>query len=62
MMLADIEKYGLYTYEEFSALYSIPKSIFEAFNAQYLKVSLGKGLITEEKLNELIERYSEFFE
>ena len=60
-MQADIETYGLFTYEEFYALYPVPETIFEAFNGQYLKISIGKGLLSYETLGALIERYSEFF-
>lgn len=60
--LADIATYGLFTYEEFSEIYPIPETIFEAFGGEYLKVSIGKGLIDYETLGQLIERYSEFFE
>lgn len=60
--LADIERYGLFTYEEFAEIYAIPEEIYEAFNGQYLKVSIGKGLIDYERLGELIESYAEFFE
>lgn len=58
---ADIQTYGLFTYEEFSEIIPIPEVIFEAFNGQYLKVSIGKGLITLEGLFALIERYADFF-
>ncbi len=58
---ADIEEYGLFTYEEFNELIPVPEVIFDAFNGQYLKVSIGKGLTTIEELGQLIERYSEFF-
>lgn len=60
--VADIEEYGLFTYEEFYEMYPISEEIFEAFNGSYLKVSIGKGLIDYETLGELIERYSAFFE
>lgn len=60
-MAADIAQYGLYTYEEFNALYNVPEVMFDACGGQYLKVALGKGLITEEGLQNLIERYSVFF-
>ena len=60
-MAADIEEYGLFTYEEFYETYPIPEEIFEAFNGEYLKVAVGKGLITYERIGELIERYCEFF-
>lgn len=59
--LEDVEEYGLFTYEEFNALCSIPEAVFNAFGGQYLKVSLGKGLITWEELENLIARYSEFW-
>ncbi len=60
-MAADIEEYGLFTYEEFYEIYPISEEVFEAFNGEYLKVAIGKGLITYERIAELIERYSEFF-
>ncbi len=59
-MQAEIETYGLFTYEEFAEIYPITKEIFEAFNGKYLKISIGKGLITIEKLGELINHYAEF--
>jgi hypothetical protein len=58
---ADIATYGLFTYEEFAEIIPIPEIIFEAFNGQYLKVSIGKGLITMDGLIALIERYADFF-
>ena len=59
---ADIEKYGLFTYEEFAEMYTVSENIFNAFNGQYLKVSLGKGLITAEQIEYLINRYSQYFD
>ncbi|MDE7084305.1 MAG: S8 family serine peptidase, partial [Clostridia bacterium] len=61
-MAADIEKYGLFTYEEFAEMYTVSENIFNAFNGQYLKVSLGKGLITAEQIEYLINRYSQYFD
>lgn len=60
-MVADIEQYGLYTYEELSALVPVTEEMFEAVNAQYLKVAVGKGMITVEQIGELIERYGNMF-
>ncbi len=60
LMQYDIETYGLYTYEEFAEIYPITKEIFEAFGGQYLKISMGKGLITLEEIGELISHYAEF--
>ena len=45
-MAEDIEKYGLYTYEDWSDL--IPYEVFEGFNFKYFKVAIGKGLATYE--------------
>ena len=59
--LADIAQYGLFTYDEFAALYPVPEEIFDAFGGQYLKVAMGKGILTEEMISALIVRYSEFF-
>lgn len=56
-----MRKYGLFTYEEFVQIYSVPQTIFEAFGGEYLKVAIGKGLIGYNTLGKLIERYSEFF-
>ena len=61
-MAADIEKYGLYAYEELSGLVPVTEEMFEAVNAQYLKVAVGKGMITIEQIGELIERYADLFE
>ena len=49
---ADIETYGLFTYEEFSD--KIPYEIFKTFNVEYLKVSIAKGYITLEEMETLI--------
>ena len=59
--LADVAEYGLYTYDEFNEIYPIPESAFEALSGQYLKVAIGKGLITPERIAYLAERYAEFF-
>ena len=56
--LQDIEQYGLFTYEEFAEIYDVPLEVFNAFNGQYLKVAIGKGLITEERLLNLIDHYA----
>lgn len=60
-MAEDIAEYGLFTYEEFNEIISVPEIIFNAFNGQYLKVSVGKGLITLDQIRVLIERYSAYF-
>ena len=61
-MQADIEQYGLFTYEEFYEIIPVPIEMFEAVNGQYLKVAISKGLINWETLERLIERYVIYFE
>jgi subtilisin family serine protease len=58
----DIQTYGLYTYEEFNAIIPVPEFVFNAFGGQYLKVSIGKGLITLPEIAALLERYADFFD
>lgn len=60
-MQADIEEYGLFTYEEFSELVPVSEAVFDAFNGHYLKVAIGKGLIDISTLKSLANRYSKFF-
>lgn len=52
-MQADIEKYGLYTYEDFADY--IPEELFYALPFQYVKISVAKGLMTWEEIIHLIE-------
>ena len=61
-MAQDIATYGLYTYEEFNNIIPIPQLVFDAFNGQYLKVAIGKGITTLQEIQALLNRYSEFFE
>ncbi len=56
-MASDIEKYGLYTYEDWADL--IPYSLFEGFNFQYFKVAIGKGLANHETYMDYIELFYE---
>lgn len=56
---SDIEKYGILKYEEVSNFMS--EEVFQAFNGKYLKISIGKGLITWDEILCLLDRYSEFF-
>lgn len=56
---ADLEKYGLLTYEEVAHI--MPEAVFDAFNGQYLKISIGKGLITWDEILSLLDRYAKYF-
>ena len=58
-MQEDIERYGLFTLEEFKDL--LPEDLFYAFNAAWMKVSIGKGLITWEHIQYLAEHLAELF-
>lgn len=60
-MNQDIATYGLFTYEEFNALIPVSEEIFNAFNGQYLKVAIGKGLTNLNELAMLIEKYEMLF-
>ena len=48
LMKQDIEKYGLYTYEDFEGI--VPEHVFNNSIMKYLKVSVGKGYITYEEI------------
>lgn len=47
-MEADIKKYGLFTYKEWSPY--ISRRIFDSFNVKDLKVAIGKGMVSFDKL------------
>lgn len=52
---ADVEKYGLYTYDVFADYVTYEQ--FVAFNGAYLKIPVEKGLFKFEYILELIELY-----
>ena len=54
-MQADIEKYGLYTYEDFADYLTYEQ--FVGFNVQYFKIAVGKGYYTYEGILDLIDTY-----
>lgn len=57
----DVEKYGLFTYEELSEIVQLSEDMFNAVNGKYLKIAIGKGLIDVETIERLIIRYAQFF-
>ena len=61
-MLNDIEKYGLFTYEELNAIAPLSEDMFNAAGGAYLKISIGKGNLTMEELIYMINRYSKYFQ
>jgi hypothetical protein len=54
-MQADIEEYGLFTYEDFEEF--LPYEFYQAFPAAYLKVSIGKGLMTFDDIYAYIDQF-----
>lgn len=54
----DIKKYGLYVYDDFKDY--IRKGIFDMLPIPYLKVSVGKGLTTKEKIIGVMKKYLSF--
>ena len=54
-MQADIDTYGLYTYEDFADYVTYEQ--FIAFNGPYLKVLVGRGVVTYEQIIELIKMF-----
>lgn len=51
----DIEKYGLFTYEEWEGL--ISEEAFSLLPIPYLKVSMGKGLLGWEDIYRMVDRF-----
>ena len=49
---SDIEKFGLYSYDEWAEYVS--KEDFDTFNGAYFKIAVEKGLLTMEELFTLI--------
>lgn len=54
-MQADIEKYGLFTYNDFAEY--IPEEVYEMFPAAYFKIAIGKGMLTFDQILEYIEQF-----
>lgn len=61
-MARDIEKYGLFTYEELSGYVELSEDMFYMAGGPFMKVSIGKGNMTMDELITTIKRYSKFFE
>ena len=51
-MQADIEKYGLYTYADFSDY--ISEEAYNSSPSVFLQVAVGKGMITDEQILDVI--------
>ena len=54
-MQADIEEYGVFTYEDFAEY--LPEELYEMFPAAYLKVAIGKGMVTFDEILEYIDQF-----
>ena len=55
-MQADIEKYGLFTYDDFVET-GITYDQFIAFNGAYMKILIGRGIITWQDVLDTINNY-----
>ena len=55
LMQADIEKYGLTSYEEWAEYLTYEEFIM--FNGQYVNVIVGKGMLTKEQIIEMLLMY-----
>ena len=51
----DIEKYGLYTYDDFKEL--VPEVVFNMYDAKNLKVMVGKGYMSWNDVLKLVNFY-----
>jgi len=54
-MAADIAKYGLFGYYDWKEF--VTKEQFEAFNGAYLRVAIGKGLATSDRIVDYIKKF-----
>lgn len=54
-MEEDIQKYGLFSYEDWKDFVS--EEEFAAFNGAFLKVSIGKGLVTQDEIVGYIDKF-----
>lgn len=54
-MEEDIQKHGLFSYEDWKDFVS--EEEFAAFNGAFLKVSIGKGLVTQDEIVGYIEKF-----
>ncbi len=58
-MQADLETYGRFTYDDFKDI--VPENIYNSFNAEWLKVAFGKGMLTMDDIKALVEEYGYLF-
>ncbi len=56
--MGDIRKYEFYVYDDFKDY--IRNEIFDMLPIPYLKLSVGKGLTTKEKIIGVMEKYLSF--
>jgi|GEM_PF-5004723 len=55
----DIETYGLFAFEDLEHL--VPVEIFYALQLQYLRIAIGKGMMTIDEMYALAFRFQDFF-
>ena len=54
-MQSDIKEYGLMTYEECQDF--IPRNIFDSLPMKYMRVAIGKGILTKEQLEFYMQHF-----
>lgn len=57
-MQADIDRYGLFTYEEMQG--AIPKEVFDALDMKYFKISIAKGQMDPALMEDLFKKYHQY--
>ena len=61
LMYLDPLEDGKKVMEEMSELVELPETMFNAAGGKFLKVSIGKGNMTEDELVAMITRYTKYF-
>lgn len=58
-VIADIQTYGLYTYEDLQEL-GLTEAQFNMHNAAFLKIAVGKGTLTWQDMSDLMDMFREY--
>ena len=58
-VIADIQTYGLYTYEDLQEL-GLTEAQFNMHNAALLKIAVGKGTLTWQDMSDLMDMFREY--
>ena len=58
-VIADIQTYGLYTYEDLQEL-GLTEAQFNMHNGAFLKIAVGKGTLTWQDMSDLMDMFHEY--